>query len=210
MKRLMSLMVAFLVTCFLLIGCCQVSERVMDGKAYFWLNKVREQAGQEDVSIYLEFMESARHREGLNLAALCTNTQELAELERRGNLNGAKFWLARAQAEASKGNVEQNLWFMGEELKKAGYRLEDIGTSEEEVKSLLVQGHISAAKWWLEQVREKAGQEKIWTYETDFIREHAEKAGVTLGAIGTSEEELKIILGKIPKPSKVLDPKNAI
>jgi len=78
--------------------------------------------------------------------------------------------------------------YVREEVRKGGFTLEDIGTSEEELEELRVMGCKVSARKYLDYLRK--GSDQYDTY-IRYVREEVRKGGFTLEDIGTSEEELE-------------------
>ena len=75
-----------------------------------------------------------------------------------------------------------------EEVQRGGLTLKDIGTSEEELERLRVEGCKTSAQNTLKYLRSGTDQ-----YEDSLkrLRKEVQKGGLTLKDIGTSEEELE-------------------
>lgn len=107
----------------------------------------------------------------------------------------AQRWLHFARGLLS--NNYWNIKKIREHAKKAGASLDDLGTSEDELNSLLKLRLIAEAKMFLNWVREAPVERHHLINE---IRSHTEKAGVSLQEIGTNEGELN----NLPSLSDIL------
>ena len=101
----------------------------------------------------------------------------------------AKDWLRLARERAKEHGVSTEVKQLKEYARKAGIAVEEIGTSEEELKGLLVEGDTAEAKDWLRLARERAKEHGVKA-EVRHIREYARKAGIAVEEIGTTLEEL--------------------
>ncbi|MBP7006010.1 hypothetical protein KBB27_02730 [Patescibacteria group bacterium] len=106
-------------------------------------------------------------------------------------MNGSHLERAQALLASLRRGAEQYALLMRSfraEVRDGGLSLADLGTSEEELKELELLGLKTAALGRLEFLR------KGTTHYEDFLRylrEEAEKAGLSLVDLGTDEEELK-------------------
>jgi hypothetical protein len=73
-------------------------------------------------------------------------------------------------------------------LQNGGLTLEDIGTSEKELRQLRVEGCKIAAKLWLNALRREPDQ---YDNHLRWLRRNLQNGGLTLEDIGTSEKELR-------------------
>ena len=119
----------------------------------------------------------------------------MPDKKREGDIIEAENWLRLARERAKEGNIEEIVEHLREHASKAGVTLEEIGTSEEELKGLLTEGYTVRAKDWLRLARERAKEQEVEA-EVEYLKKYASKAGITLEEIGTSEEELKELLAK--------------
>ncbi len=106
----------------------------------------------------------------------------------------AKGWLAIARQKSCNGEVKLEIQYLREYVRKAGCSLEDIGTSEEELKSLRAKGYRSEAQKRLDLVRSHANLHGEVEDRIRIFREYAKKARYSLEDVGTSEEELSDLL----------------
>ena len=108
----------------------------------------------------------------------------------------------RQKAEIELRNIRQNcrLWPVKDDIKtlkeyleRAHLKLEDIGTSEEELQACFREGHKNSAKNWLKVARESDNHQNV-EIAIGHIRDRLAEAGLTLDDIGTSEKELNFLL----------------
>jgi len=102
--------------------------------------------------------------------------------------------LEKIRKESSSGLVDQGVSEFLRLVDMVSGNLGEFGTSEEELKRLLKEGHASQAKSFLRIAREMRSQSYI-NVLVEIVRRHATKAEISLEEIGTSEEELKEIIG---------------
>lgn len=90
-----------------------------------------------------------------------------------------------------KGNTLYNeaINYLQERALKGNFSLADIGTSKEEVEQLRINASITIAKDWLDAIR-KGTTQLSHDLATEYVRETARNANLSLADIGTSEEEL--------------------
>ena len=105
------------------------------------------------------------------------------------NKNEARNWLGYARNRNS--DNTSSIGYVRKYISKAGVPLKAIGTSEEELRELLFDGYIAEARKWLGYARNRNSDN---TSEIGYVRKYISKAGVSLEAIGTSEEELRELL----------------
>ncbi len=79
-------------------------------------------------------------------------------------------------------------------LKESGLTLEDIGTSEDEIKQLYVKGLKLEAASWLKHLRTATGDSR--NDILFYMRETLKGGGLTLEDIGTSEDEIAKLMLK--------------
>jgi len=113
------------------------------------------------------------------------------EIERRK----AEFWLKLARRDSSHRNVDVDVIWLRHWVEMAGIRLETIGTSEEELETLLRKGYKAEAKNRLKLARIRCSVEGVDS-DVKLVQEYVEKAGIDLKTIGTSKKELKQLLRK--------------
>ena len=86
--------------------------------------------------------------------------------------------------------VDLEIRFMGENLEKGNLSLSDIGTSDEEVGTMLQEYHGRKAKEYLGYLR----TDGTASFTLKTLREHLKASGLTLSKIGTTEEKLTVLL----------------
>ena len=153
----------------------------------------REQAGTQNIEDNIGFLRKYAEKAGVSVNDIGTSEEELKTLLTEGYTFEAKKWLRMTREQAGTQNIEDNIFFLRKYAEKAGVSVNDIGTSEEELKTLFTEGYTSEAKKRLQMTREQAGTQNIED-NIFFFRKYAQKAGVSVNDIGTSEEELKTLL----------------
>jgi len=109
----------------------------------------------------------------------------------------AAEWLALARERSTSDDVTAEIGYVRKYAVRdrccmaCGFR--NIGTSEGELRSLLLKGYKAAAAMWLRLARERVGREKVDS-EIGYIYEYIAKANCTLADIGTCEGELNMML----------------
>jgi hypothetical protein len=124
---------------------------------------------------------------------------EESEMEKKEETKEeAKGWLGLVRKRSGSEEVELEVKCVRECAKEAGIDLEAIGTSEEELQELLRRGYEAEARNLLRFARKFGATEVL----VNQIQYYVRMAEITLEDIGTSEEELKRLLGK-KRESKV-------
>lgn len=113
-----------------------------------------------------------------------------------------KTWLELLRSGTE--DFELIIGYLREDAKHEGFSLADIGTSEEELHNLRVNGHKTIAQKWLGRLR--AGHNEHPLRLAGYIHWHAKKGVFSLADIGASEEELSRLAPasqkkKTPAPS---------
>jgi len=88
-----------------------------------------------------------------------------------GYIAEAKNWLQYARMNL--GDNENDIRYINEYLDKAGAKLADVGTSEEELDRLLTSGYIAEAGRWLEYAKMNLGNNESCVR---YINEYLDKA----------------------------------
>jgi urocanate hydratase len=120
---------------------------------------------------------------------------EMWEEEREMWKKKAEKWLTLARERCSSQNVDFEVTCLRRYVKKARIKLEDIGTSEEELEKLLHNGYRAVAEYWFELARERSTHQSVDS-EINYVRDYVKKAKITFKDIGTSEKELEELLLK--------------
>lgn len=173
-------------------------EEGVAAKARKWVQFVRENADEKDVSIAIQWIEEYTEKTGLSLKEAGTSGNELRELEKKGFIAEAKRWFQFVQENAKKDDVSNQLPRIKKAAKKAGVSLKEIGTSEKELEKLKKKGLIARFKMLLEFAKENAKKPSYTDYikkYVEWIKEDVEKANLTLKEVGTSEKKLKKLVG---------------
>jgi hypothetical protein len=163
----------------------KVDNNVAEAKMWLGFARNRNDDNESNVGYCRECLVKA----GKELSDIGTSVEELAQLLIDGYVAEAKMWLGFARNRFD--DNESNIDYCREYLAKAGKTLSDIGTSEEELSQLLVDGYAAEAKKWLGFARNRNDENES---SVGYCREYLVKAGKTLSDIGTSEEELAQLL----------------
>jgi hypothetical protein len=129
---------------------------------------------------------------GKTLSDIGTSEEELSQLLIDGYFAMANMWLGFARNRND--DNELNIGYCREYLAKAGKTFSDIGTNEEELSQLLIDGYVAKAKMWLVFARERNNNNKL---NIGYCRDYLAKAAKTLSDIGTSEEEISALLKSV-------------
>jgi len=156
-------------------------------RAAMWLGYARSPI--DDRTSCIAYVREYLAREDAELATIGTSEEELQRLLIKGYIAEAGKWLGYARDRNSKNDYD--VIRVREYLVKAGATFSDIGTSEEELQRLLIDGYIAEAKQWLGYARNRSSKND---YEVRRVRDYLAKAGADFSAIGTSEEELNNLL----------------
>jgi hypothetical protein len=107
-------------------------------------------------------------------------------------------WLKHARKVSPTTGVELHIQYVRQLVKKAGCSLEEIGTSEQELKQLLLVGYTAEVNKWIKLARETAGKkgEDNIVYFLRHMNENVEKAGHDLAYFGISEQEVASLFKK--------------
>jgi hypothetical protein len=108
-----------------------------------------------------------------------------------------KKLLETVRSNSSTGLVDQNASDLLEWVNSMDVSLEEIGTSEDELKRLINEGQVSQAKSFLAIAREMKSKSYV-RIAIMMVKKHAGEAAISLEEIGTSEEELEEIF-RYPK-----------
>lgn len=120
------------------------------------------------------------------LAAVCFAIAIVQRVYRRGLAKDATSWLGVLRE--GHPNPELVLSHFREKLGRSKYSLEKVGTSEEEICALTKRGHALAIIYELDRLRKNpAGANAV----VGIIRKSAIEWNLTLGEIGTDENEFK-------------------
>ena len=110
------------------------------------------------------------------------NSRNLAKEELRKMRGGCIQWSVTEEA--------HNLRML---LASSGLKLEDIGSSEDELASYVKEGLMNSARNWLSVARENAASQDV-AYGVNQVRVRLEQAHLSPFDIGSSEEELGRLL----------------
>jgi DNA repair ATPase RecN len=176
-------------------------ERDMRKKeAKYWLQLARERCTIEKVDSLVAFI-WARVKQGIKLEDIGTSEEELRQLLLKGYKAEAEKWLQVARKHCTIKNVDCEVEVVREYVEKARIKLEDIGTSEEELEKLLRTGYQAEAEKWLRLARERCTNQNVDS-EVELVRKYVEKAGIKLENIETSKDELEKLVEKGRKAIK--------
>ncbi len=164
-------------------------------KAVGWLNLARSRANKQRVDLEISNLREYANKAGCTLEDLGTNEEELGALIIQSHRSEAVSWLRLARMLASDGEIKAEIAYLRGYASKAGCTLEDLGTNEEELDALIIQGNRSEAIMWLGLARERANRKDIKT-EVSWLRQFVSLAGCTLEDLGTNEEELAALQSK--------------
>ena len=157
--------------------------------------------GDEKCESSLRNLREELQRDGFSLADIGTSEEELEELMVKGSKIDAQKWLGHLR----EGDDQYKSWlvYLRTAVERGGFALVDIGTDEQELETLRINGCKITAQKWLGYLR-AGGQ----FYESflGYLREEVLLGGFTLSDIGTSEEELEELRVKknAPKTSRRL------
>ncbi len=135
-------------------------------------------------------------RAPLTLADFGTNRQKLREYEILGFKLLARLWIERIAA------GEYNAYFVliniiREQVIAYEITLADINTDDDKLKALMVFAAEKEALSWLKHLRASSDRNEFFL---ENLRIHVEIGGFPLKKIGTDEEELQMLLARIPEP----------
>lgn len=143
---------------------------------------------REGIGAYREHVGSLRElmeKGGFSLADLGTTEEELEFLRVREHKVIAQGYL-KSLRKGDECDYETHQTLMKMHLEENGLSLTDIGASEDELKSLIVQNAKYQAKFWLKRLR----QGKNFHTSLDFMKKNLQSGGLTFMDIGTGEEEI--------------------
>lgn len=162
-----------------------------------WLNVARERARKNCIDSEIELVREYAGKAGVTLESIGISEQELEQLPGEIHIARARHWLKKARKEARAHIVDTHIDAIRECVVCAEITMELIGTSEQELKRLLVKGYIAGARRYLRDARKEAKKYNVaFAHDICYIRKYVKKAGATLKSIGTSEEELWLLIGK--------------
>jgi hypothetical protein len=161
-------------------------------EAKYWLESARHGSKNRNIESSVKYLRKYAKKANASLLQLGTSTEELRELVIKGYISDAKSWLEGARQGSKNRNIELSVRFLRKYAKKANTTLKQLGTSNEELKELIVSGYISEARDWLESARHalKTNTSSCINY-IKYIRKYVAKASVSHEQIGTSEKELE-------------------
>ena len=168
-----------------------ISERTSN--AEFWLERARDNAAKDSVSMEIDFMNKHLEKAEKSLGDINTNNEEIKELLVKGYVSKAKFWLEKARKNSAIGDVSYEINSTRNSLARAGKSLKYIETSVKETEELIITGYISSAISSLNQAREHAKTDSV-AMEINSIRCYLEKAEKSLEDIGTDDTEIEELL----------------
>ena len=141
-------------------------------EAKYWLKFARE-GKNDDVLDYIQWAREYLVKAGIKPEEIGTSEKELIELEKKGYKYKAKYWLDRTREFSKKEDVEDKIRFLRDYLAKAELKLEDIGTSEEELESLKKEGYGVEAEYCLKTARVKyAKKEELRKLESAVVQKY--------------------------------------
>lgn len=153
------------------------------------LDTARQSSG--DNSYAVDEIRACLKEAGIPLEQAGTSEEELAKLLVEGYKAEAKVWLGYARNSSSDNSF--NVFGVRDYAAKAGVTLAEIGTSEEELATLLTEGYKAEARKWLEFAR-KASDEASRITCVKYIRKYLDKADhATPADIDSSEVELNTL-----------------
>lgn len=147
------------------------------------LRKVRK--GVDDSDISLIHLRALVRGGTFTLKDIGTSEEELNKLYKKQYMELARNFLQQMRDGTSRD--EGSFAILRKMLRENDLALEDIGTSEEELKEMQNMGHEALAKKHLNRLRDGKGNPAGMR---NLILMHVEKGSLTLEDIGTSEEEL--------------------
>lgn len=163
-------------------------------RAQEWLTVLRK--GTSLYKEYIRCLYQEIQRAELNLADIGTNEQELREFEILGFKIIAQMWLKRI----TEGDYNMYLVlidYVREQVIAYDLTLADINTTKEKLAELIVFAAKKEALSWLGYLRESSARNE---YFTENLLRNVEIGGFFLEEIGTNEEELQMLLARIPEP----------
>ncbi len=106
------------------------------------------------------------------------------------SIEEANYWLnlARNSPEEVSSGVYKII-LVREYAEKANVTLEELGTTEEELREIEKRSHIYLAKFFLNVSRKNSVSQSV-EVEVSSVKEDAKKGGITLEELGTTDEEL--------------------
>ncbi len=104
-----------------------------------------------------------------------------------GDKSEAKVWLKLAKERCMQGSVESEIGYAREYLKKADLSFSDIGTSTQEIDSLLTLGFRSEANSWFQRAKTRCSQGNVED-EIGYFQKYLKKADMNLGNMGVSQK----------------------
>ncbi len=148
-----------------------------------WLGHLRN--GTDMYDSFIGHVRKEAHKGNLTLEDVGTSEAELAEVKVKGCKTAANKWLGHLRNGTDM--YDSFIGHVREEAQKGGLTLEDVGTSEAELAEVKVKGCKTAANKWLGHLRNGTD---MYDSFIGHVREEAQKGGLTLEDVGTSEEEL--------------------
>jgi len=171
----------------------EVQDLLINGytsEATNWLKLTRERSQESNMDSHVGYIREYAKKANITLADIGTSEEEIASLLKTSYISEATKWLQLTRERANSGDMDSHVGYLREYVEKAGITVEDIGTTEEEIASLLKTSYISEARTWLKLTRKRASQQNV-ELEIGYLRQYANLAGITLEQLGTSETELQ-------------------
>lgn len=116
-----------------------------------------------------------------------------SKIEKKKNKAEAVKYLKRIRIDKAEKDVSLTVSLMHSCIEKAGIALRDIGTSKEEIITILQEGHKAEAFKYLYRARIDKAERDVST-AINLMLYQIENANVALKDIGTNEEEIANIL----------------
>jgi hypothetical protein len=169
-------------------GVFQMSDYVEEAR--MCLNELRK--GSCNYRIFLMHLRNQLTRGGITLEDIGSSDVEIEELRLLGCKVAAVEWLRYLRSGAKMYNL--SITCLYEELSQSGLTPEDIGSTDEEISQLRIQGCKLVAREWLDDLRRG-----IATYDLciSHLRKEIAQCSLALEDIGTSDAELTALKGTV-------------
>ncbi len=99
-----------------------------------WLQLTRERVNSGSMDSHVGYIREYVEKAGVTLEDIGTNEAEIAGLLKTSYIAEARTWLNLARERADKQNIESEIGYLRQYAKLAGVSLEDLGTTETELK----------------------------------------------------------------------------
>ncbi|MCK5416384.1 hypothetical protein KAI92_03085 [Candidatus Parcubacteria bacterium] len=175
------------------INKVEIQDPLINGyiaKATDWLKLTKERASNGNIDAHVGYIRKYAEKASITMEDIGTSEEEIASLLKIGYTAEASNWLKLTKERASNGNIDSHVGYIRKYVEKANITIEDIGTSEEKIASLLKTGYTAYARMWLKLIQENANQYSI-EFKINYLRQYAELAGVTIEQLGITEQELR-------------------